>query len=76
MPVIPICYVVCNYFVFLSGGIVLVFSGKNLDSVQSPLMEITDFRFNHTPPVVRFFWIICDHFVFHSLLMTSGIFLS
>ena len=36
-----------------SGGIVLAFSGKNLDIVQSPLMEITDSRFSQTLAMVR-----------------------
>ena len=45
---------ICGCSLFLSGGIVLEFSGNNFDSVQSPLMEITDSRFSQAPSVVSF----------------------
>ena len=46
-------YILLNYIsIIFSGGITLTFYGTNFDIVQSPLLEITDSRFNQTLPMV------------------------
>ena len=51
MPILVSVELNCISVIF-SGGITLTFYGRNLDIVQSPLLEITDSRFNQTLPMV------------------------
>ena len=56
-------------FAFVSGGIILVFSGESLDSAPSPLLEITDSHFSQAPPVVSFFYFVVSFWVSYSFLL-------